>query len=77
MPRQKYANFIVLLNQQFSRTCEIAKVDQPVLLTVPNPECSNVTEKFPHLKRVKMDHGDHKAGLPIHVILDASDSLRS
>ena len=43
------------------------------LLSVQNPNCTEMIHRYQHLKGVKMENTDRKSLLPIHVILGASD----
>ncbi|KAL9959669.1 hypothetical protein ACROYT_G033012 [Oculina patagonica] len=55
----------------FSLPTTLSKVDRGVLLTVPNPQYTEVISQHQHLKGVMMDDEDTKQDLPIHVILGA------
>lgn len=57
----------------FSLPTTLSKVDKGVLLTVPNPQYTEVISQHQHLNGVIMDDEDTKQELPIHVILGASE----
>ena len=61
------------VNEIFTMTTVLSKVDKGVLLTILNPRYEELLEKYLHLNEVVMNDNDKKSTLPIHVILGASD----
>ena len=57
----------------FKLSTTLSKVDKGVLLTIPNPQYTEIIKQHQHLEGVKMDNEDTKLELPIHVILGASE----
>ena len=57
----------------FKLSTTLSKVDKGVLLTIPNPQYTEIIKQHQHLEGVKMDDEDTKLELPIHVILGASE----
>ena len=67
-----YEATILSVNEKFTMTTVLSKVDKGVLLTIPNPRYEELG-KYSHLSEVVMNDNDKKSYLPIHVILGASD----
>ena len=68
-----YEATILSVDEKFTMTTVICKVDKSVLLTIPNPRYEELLGKYSHLSKVIMNGNDKKSNLPIHVILGASD----
>ena len=57
----------------FHLDMEVTKVNRSQLLSLANPKYKEKIARFPHLQGIIMDDTDEKAGLPIHLILGASE----
>ena len=68
-----YEATISSVDEKFTMTTVLSKVDKGVLLTIPNPRYEELLRKYSHLNEVVMNDNDKKSNLPIHVILGASD----
>ena len=68
-----YEVTISSVDEQFTMTTMLSKVDKGVLLTIPNPRYEELLRKYSYLSEVVMNDNDKKSNLPIHVILGASD----
>ena len=60
-------------NRNHTFPLNIMTVECAELLSVQNPNCTEMIHRYQHLKGVKMENTDRKSLLPIHVILGASD----
>ena len=54
----------------------MSKVEKPQLVTLDNPNYSDLKAKYSHLEGVHMDDDDTKSSLPVHLVLGASDYAR-
>ena len=52
------------------------KVQQDMLLTVPNSEYKKLVHSFSHLRSVFIDNDDTKVELTLHIVLGASNVLK-
>ena len=61
------------VNEKYSFSTELNKLEREVLFILPNPKYSEILKKYPHLKEVHMNDTYQKEQLPFHIILGASD----
>ena len=66
---------LTISNQEgsFKLNVDIHKVEKDVLLTVPHREYKISLQSYSHFRGVFIDDNDTKAGLPVHIVLEASD----
>ena len=65
------------LDENFSFQTELNKLEREVLITLPNPKYNEMIESYDHLEGIKMNERDTKPELPVHVILGASDYVKT
>ena len=65
------------LDENFSFQTELNKLEREVLITLPNPKYNEMIESYDHLEGIKMNKRDTKPELPVHVILGASDYVKT
>ena len=54
----------------------MTKVEKPQLMMLDNPRYRKLLEKYPHLKGVTMNDTDERPRLPVHIILENSETPR-
>ena len=64
------------ISGDFSMGMTVSKVGKPELMTLENPKCEELMERYTHLRGVYMDDKDAKLQLPIHLVLGASEYAR-
>ena len=64
------------LSANFHLRTEITKVNRGVVLTLTNPEYTDILTKYNHLKGVEIDDVHVKRELPVHLILRTSEYAR-
>ena len=60
----------------FNIDCTVSKVQKPQLVTLDNPNYSDLKAKYSHLNGVHVDDDDTNSSLPVHLVLGASDYVR-
>ena len=60
-------------NRNHTFPLNVMTVECAELLSVQNPNCTEMIHRYQYLKGVKIENTDRKSLLPIHVILGASD----
>ena len=63
-------------DRKFKFQTEINKLEESVLLELPNPENQNLQNSYQYLKDIKTNDHDKKLELPVHVILGVNDNTR-
>ena len=63
-------------DHQFSLTTKVTKINKSELLTVPNPNYTQLCQNHPHLKGVTLNDESTKPSLPVHVVLGSGDYAR-
>ena len=71
-----YKATIESLSRTFTVEVELSRVERKRLLTLENPQYSNLIKKYQHRKGVVMEDNDQKPELPIHVILGVGEYLK-
>ena len=61
------------VNEKYSFSIELNKLERYVFLTIPNPKYSKILKTYPHLREKHMNDTDEKEQLPVHIILGAGD----
>ena len=61
------------LKKDFHLQVEVTRVDKPKLLEMDNPGYRELLQHYSHLRGVKMNDGDTKSKLLVHLILGASE----
>ena len=51
----------------------VTRVERSELLSVENPNYKELTQRYPHLRGVRVEDTDSKSQHPVHVILGARD----
>ena len=52
---------------------QVSKVDQSVLISLPNPHYQSLYMEYNHLKDITVNHNDTKPLLPVYFVLGASE----
>ena len=63
-------------DNEFKFHTEISKLEESVLLELPNPEYQNLQNSYQHLKDIEISNHNKKRELPVHVILWLNDYSR-
>ena len=71
-----YSLQISSVKGDFKLEAEVTKVDRKELLTVQNPMYNDMIRRYGHLQGVVMEDTDNRDGLPVHVILGASEHTK-
>ena len=64
------------IDHHFSLTTKVTKINKSELLTVPNPNYTQLCQNHPHLKGVTLNDDSTKPSLPVHAILGSGDYAR-
>ena len=73
---EEYSVNIRSVKGDFNIDCTVSKVEKPQLVTIDNPNYSDLKAKYSHLEGVHMDDDDTKSSLPVHLVLGDSDYAR-
>ena len=73
---EEYIVNIRSVKGDFNIDCTVSKVEKPQLVTLDNPNYSDLKAEYSHLEGVHMDDHDTKSSLPVHLVLRASDYAR-
>ena len=68
-----YSVKIQHVNEKYSFSIGLNKLERYVFLTIPNPKYSKILKTYPHLREKHMNDTDEKEQLPVHIILGAGD----
>ena len=64
------------VSEDFEKLADVTKVEKPQLMMLDNPRYRKLLEKCPHLKGVTMNDTDERPRLPVHIILENSETPR-
>ena len=64
------------VSEDFEKEADVTKVEKPQLMMLDNPRYRTLLEKYPHLKGVTMNDTDERPRLPVHIILENSETPR-
>ena len=65
------------VNHQFLLLVKATKENKTELLSIDNPNCCALNEKYSHLKGVHVNDDDTKASLVVHVVLGSGSTPES